>query len=1764
MKIKSFILFIAVLLSLLTFDTKQLFAQDMPFRVVVEKDDGNETIDCATLKEAFGDYVCSTNPPTKITITQIGDYVNTEWQTQTYLPTSYIVNDVVLELDKNKRFVDGLNLNVQSGSLTINTSDGEPLNDGNYLHTQISNSGILNINGGTYTGDKIIVNYSYATTNITNGKFTGDANLIENQISGTLNITDGIFKAEVTEETEYNHYSAIYSRGSVFVKDGEFTLNGTTQNADEEIWAAIFVDNDPSVIEGGKFKQTVSTTSTASSSNIYCAAYIGGTTYISGGEFDGDIALFARTYTYISNAKLTGKNYSLWDDGYYENYSNHNYVSFGDWTYKTYNSMFEKVEFLGKLKRGGSDYTNEDIRFVDADKKGIGEKYNSNQELLNKDSPITSFSAVEREKPFEGKIIKDDKVIESKRFALLAYAIDKEKYSQNTDWANVKLEVSNIGDYNILEKGTVLVCNDDYGNPIGKTIDYNCELNLTGSYQLVDTIDITINEGGNLVVNYEGATDQDKLFSFFDVNGGTLTINSGTFYNDYAVVAVENNGKATINGGVFITRVGNLKEFNLSTRHRKMESNFVVNRGGILEIKDGNFSYANYEGNTSEGAVPDLYGVHTSAGTTKIYNGTFDPTIENTVQSTRPDNTVFLENGEVIIEDIEIIGDKDQVFNCGVSVNGGTAIIEKGTFAGGKAAVSVNGGQVDINNGEFKSANTMSGDAVVVNGGTINIKDGTFDAMAGQYGSGVYVQGGKINISGGKFKGKNDALNAFTQSGVLVADISLTGGEYEGGYWAVTNSAHKSSNSADVGNILADGYAFFDGDRQLSFVVNGNEVYETYSAYGQLGGDDAEIYKKLKVAKANAYVLTYLDFEEKHHEITKAQNSNQYRNLVLHGVYGDKLSELTLCYTYTSNNEIVYSPVYLCQYKNEEYTVLSDVKMSVKVDDEYIDIDKLDAENDPVIDVVNTSSYNLKLSTDVTSKSLDNVTVEIDKKVITATLEDMSVEYGDETVIFPDYFEFTTKADDKVIDIVNNDVKAKSQYKVYDKNGDEVDYDAVSDFPVGSYTVKVEGSSLEFDNYKVEDEYVEGKLSITKKTPEVKVFADNLITLPGATVYFYINPEITTSFYITAKSKDVPVELTDDAVLKLTLDDEEVEVKRLSQTSNCFAFKVPDGAGEEKEYSYKLSITLGENYKTIDEKFTIKVAKSVLKNEPGKNIWYSEYELKPVVGKIIIQGSQVVEETITIETEGENEVVFNIVDENGNVILEDYKITVMVDKTPPVIEEMQVYVTAGLMINGVRENTVNIEGAKWTPNVNPEDLQQFIFRTGDTLIFSFEDVYIDGNQEIKQGSGVSSESVMYSWDNQDSYQQMDEPSRLCIKERKSGILYIKATDKVNNEVIYVYNLAFFEKSTFADSNSDTITTAPVYYCGKDFKDLKFEITRNGNDLYLTGDEQFTVETTSTSYIITLTAEYLKTLVPNSEKNQLNLRINPLGINGWVNGNMGIEPVPYESQIMVIDIDVTYKIVPEKYEFSGPEYGACAGEKIVFDIKSVNQNYSTLFDSVSVFGIQEVDHVECEIPEVDGGTTAVPVIFKKRAEQLNLTFTDTVYLDYSFAFSESYNIRVYDDVWAINNHDNRFNSFQWYLNGKPMEGENKQFIYLEPYLVETNYGAIIYAMVQSNDGLLKVCPAKDQVLIGKKVGIVRTVTVYPNPTLANRQFSIELKNFGDDEYDKLKIDIYNSLGLLSKRVNAVEPINNITLPSGFYTGTVLRNGKQILTFKVIVK
>ena len=43
-----------------------------------------------------------------------------------------------------------------------------------------------------------------------------------------------------------------------------------------------------------------------------------------------------------------------------------------------------------------------------------------------------------------------------------------------------------------------------------------------------------------------------------------------------------------------------------------MESNFVVNRGGILEIRDGNLSYANYEGNTSEGAVPDLYGVHIS------------------------------------------------------------------------------------------------------------------------------------------------------------------------------------------------------------------------------------------------------------------------------------------------------------------------------------------------------------------------------------------------------------------------------------------------------------------------------------------------------------------------------------------------------------------------------------------------------------------------------------------------------------------------------------------------------------------------------------------------------------------------------------------------------------------------------------------------------------------------------------------------------------------------------------------------------------------------------------------------------------------------------------------------------------------------------------------------------------------------------------------------------------------------------------------------
>lgn len=156
------------------------------------------------------------------------------------------------------------------------------------------------------------------------------------------------------------------------------------------------------------------------------------------------------------------------------------------------------------------------------------------------------------------------------------------------------------------------------------------------------------------------------------------------------------------------------------------------------------------------------------------------------------------------------------------------------------------------------------------------------------------------------------------------------------------------------------------------------------------------------------------------------------------------------------------------------------------------------------------------------------------------------------------------------------------------------------------------------------------------------------------------------------------------------------------------------------------------------------------------------------------------------------------------------------------------------------------------------------------------------------------------------------------------------------------------------------------------------------------------------------------------------------------------------------------------------------------------------------------------------------------------------------------IELFEDILAIDNHDDLYTAFQWYKDGVEIEGATQQ--YYQSQQLQGRYGAY----VTTTDGkTLNICPIE----VGKSVSksLKHSVNVYPNPARAYEEVTIELLNFADVEYEGCVIRIVNALGATAATINNCDRINTVSLPSGTYTGYVIRNGKDDkVSFKLIVK
>ncbi|MCR4560581.1 MAG: hypothetical protein K5685_10925, partial [Bacteroidales bacterium] len=512
-----------------------------------------------------------------------------------------------------------------------------------------------------------------------------------------------------------------------------------------------------------------------------------------------------------------------------------------------------------------------------------------------------------------------------------------------------------------------------------------------------------------------------------------------------------------------------------------------------------------------------------------------------------------------------------------------------------------------------------------------------------------------------------------------------------------------------------------------------------------------------------------------------------------------------------------------------------------------------------------------------------------------------------------------------------------------------------------------------------------------------------------------------------------------------------------------------------------------------------------------------------------------------ISEEGENKVEYEIKDQNDNVVA-NQEIIIKIDKTAPITvakaESQQV----------VYELKVGLEIAP-----------KYFFIAGAVAMFEATDAL----------SGIANAEM--SWDNQNDFHAFDLKDVVNLQSGKHT-LYVKISDNAGNSTIYNAEFMIFDESKF--SNGSNSQKSPATYYGAELPEPQsLELQLNNNTIYAVKDLLGNVFLASQSGEITIegnkiniSEEYLKKVSPDN--NKLYIYINPLGQQAWKDDLSAEE---YESQILVYEFDIKYEVkINDDYKFFSEEnsdlQSFCNGDKVSMTL-SLDESFSTAdYISIPALGISKVEFstkLSFVVPSgtLHGGNEKLVVEFFKN------NFSSTDYVNFPADYPSENNIRVYDDVLAIDNglHTIEDGSYIWYMDSKELQGENLQFLDLLKYLTDNQTHTFYVSVVDKNSGIrFRVCPSEDFTITPISKRKAASVNVYPNPAESNKTFYIELDDFSEEYFPRTEIIIYNQLGTLVKKISDVEKVNPVSLNAGFYSGTVLISGKKVLNFKIIVK
>ena len=136
--------------------------------------------------------------------------------------------------------------------------------------------------------------------------------------------------------------------------------------------------------------------------------------------------------------------------------------------------------------------------------------------------------------------------------------------------------------------------------------------------------------------------------------------------------------------------------------------------------------------------------------------------------------------------------------------------------------------------------------------------------------------------------------------------------------------------------------------------------------------------------------------------------------------------------------------------------------------------------------------------------------------------------------------------------------------------------------------------------------------------------------------------------------------------------------------------------------------------------------------------------------------------------------------------------------------------------------------------------------------------------------------------------------------------------------------------------------------------------------------------------------------------------------------------------------------------------------------------------------------------------------------------------------------MFTDVVFIDNAEGKFVEYQWYKDGKKLDGETMQF-----YNDKNGINGYYNADLKTTDGkMFKVCGMQlNNVNVSTTKSLAKKAEIYPNPAKASQPINIRLINFTESDINAANMYVFNSLGnKILQRSNLAEEFS-IILPKG---------------------